>query len=774
MTENEIKNWAFLSCSPLDNRAQRSDSPAAAHRCWGEWLQEALMTYAVPAEFAGQINGRGEIIPERIAPIFRDESELPEGANLSAEIRQALEQSVCLIVVCSPRSAQSRQVNEVVRYFKQLGRDRQILPIVVAGEPDAGEGNPTDRLPECFVPALRHPVLPDGTLDMTRRAGKSIFVDARHGADKREILAADHRHAEADLEMAKIQLIALLLGVGFNGLWWREQKRHFFELSEAQNQAREALTQVDEARRQLQTAQQQTHAAQLQALENQNLPRDVQEQIQAAQNQAREAQSQAHETRNQLQESQNKVRDTQAQLEDARQRVLAAEGRVLEAQNQAREIRSQLEESRHQARAAENQVLEIQNLPPAVPGQTQEAQNLQSQLEATRQQAQVAGEKFLDAQRQVQEFQAQAQTAQSQLEVARQQVREAQSQVLAAEKQARAAQAQVQEIQNRTRDVQGQIKTAEDQIQKIQNQSRSARRLTKVFALLAALALLAAGQSLRQRRVADQALTTASAEAAGKFELLPGGVESVRLVLQKIDGAEQAENRRRSLEELANGIPVAEIPETLQASAIMVNDPQRTRFQKSLLVRLGGVNPISAMTNASAIVGNIVNDAGLSDSVSYFQLAVLDNWMKTDLSGALNWVRQLPDADARQRALVKIIDWVQSQPASEDKNKALLACIDDLAITDVTGALVLAESLPDETTRSMVTARLWLKAEPFAAWEWINRMEPPATIMQLRKTSWPWTKFLLNADFGSPTIVPVETQNSSTATNDPIQIQPPQ
>ena len=233
MTDNEFKYWAFLACSQPDNREQRPDTQALCHLRWGHWWHAALKSFSIPAEFVGQINGRGEIIPGRIDPIFQDEPELTESASLSAYTRQALEQSRCLIVICSPRSATSHQVNEAVRYFKQLGRDKYILPIVVAGNPNASEGDQPGeaRADECFVPALRHPVSPDGTLDTTRRASRYIFVDARHGVEKREVLANDQRHAEAGLEMAKTQLIAELIGVGFDGLWWREQKRHFVDLA---------------------------------------------------------------------------------------------------------------------------------------------------------------------------------------------------------------------------------------------------------------------------------------------------------------------------------------------------------------------------------------------------------------------------------------------------------------------------------------------------------------------------------------------------------------
>jgi uncharacterized coiled-coil DUF342 family protein len=753
MAENKFKYWAFLSCSPRDNGGQPRDNPEAGRRCWGSWLHNALKDFSIPPEFVGQINGRGEIIPERIEPVFRDESELPEAAGLGAEIRQALEQSRCLIVVCSPQSAQSRQVNEAVRYFKQLGRDNRILPIVVAGEPNASTGNQPGLTPadECFVPALRHPVQPDGTLDTTRRPGKHIYVDARHGVEKREILANDHRHAGADLEMAKIQLIAQLISVGFHGLWWREQKRHFLDLAEARHQAREALDQIEETRRQLQEAQQQTRDAETQALELQNLPRDVHGQIQEAQNQALTAQNQAREARQQLQEFQNKIRETEAQLAEARQRALAAEGKVLEAQQSARETQNQLEAARLQAGEAQNQALEtqtrtqadrIQDAQDQLLNAQREVQNAQHELEATRRQAHDAQNKLSATQSQVQEFQNQARSAQSQLEEAREQVREAHDKVLEAQNQARAAHEQVREIQNRTGDAQTRIEAAQIQVQKIQNENRNARRLTKVLAVLAVLALMAAGvaatQALRQRQSAGQALARATAEASGKFDLASVGSEPLPQLLQKIGGAEQVENRRHSLDELAAGLPGAEIPDALKAASAIVDDQERSHFQKWLLVRLGWANPVSAMTNAGAIAGKIVNDDGLEDSDLWFQLAVLDNWMQTDWPGAFHWVCQLPDAGVHDRALAKLIRWVQSQPDSEARNQALTSCIDELAKTDLPAALALAESLPDAAGRGTLRVRLWMLADPLAVSDWIDRLNLPPEIMSPRQASWPW------------------------------------
>jgi hypothetical protein len=757
MADNETKFWAFLSCSPQDNRGPSPDSPGAGRRCWGNWLHDELKNFSIPADFVGQINGRGEMIPERIDPVFLDESELPGDASLGAEVRQALEQSRCLVVICSPRSAQSRQINEAVRYFKQLGRGRQILPFVVAGEPNASAGNQPGVSPadECFVPALRHLVQPDGTLDTTRRAAKHLFVDARHGVEKREILAGDHRHAGADLEMAKIQLIALLIGVGFNVLWWREQKRHFFDLAEAQLQAREALDKIEETRRLLQEAQCQTREAQNRALELQNLPRDVQSQIQEARNEVLAAQNQAREARQQLQEFQNKVRETQTQLEEARQRALAAEGKVRETLQQSREVQAKLEETRNQVRAAEN---------------------TQSQSEQIQRQEQAAHDQLLAAQKQIQEFQELARSAQGELEEAREQVREAQGKVLEAQNQARAAQDQIREIQSRSGDAQSQTEAAPIQVPNIQYRDRNARRLTRVYALLAALSLMTAGtvaiHAWRQRQAASQALARMTAEASGTFDLASGGGEPIPQLLRKIGGAEQAENRRHSLDHLAAGIPREEISAALLAASAIEDDHERSHFQKWLLIRLGWVNPMSAMTNAGAIGGKIVNDEGTSDSNLYFQLAVLDNWMLTDWPGAFRWVCQLPDADARQRALDKIIHWVQSQPDSETRNRALLNCIDELAKTDVPGALDLTESLPAGPRRDTMVIRLWMKSDPFAVSDWINSLTLPPEIMQPRTAHWQRTKLLLTENPGRPAFSPEAAGMSSTTTNSPAQIQP--
>jgi len=518
MTENEFTYWAFLGYSGQDNCEHRPDAPEVCCLRWGDWLHDALKTFPIPAEFTGQINARAEIIPARIDPIFQDQEEQPGNAGLSEHTRKALEQSKCLIVICSPRSAKSLYVNEAVRYFKQLGRGNRILPIVIAGEPNASDGNRSGISPdeECFVPALRHPVKPDGTLDTSRQDRRSIFADARQGDAKREILTQDQQDGEIELETAKIQLIAGLIGVGFNGLWVRERRRRFAEAQilarearrqikdkEARNPAPEAQnteleTQIQELRKQAQEAQSQVFAAQNQAREALDEVAEARNRAQAAESKVLETEQQVRETQTQLEVARNQVREAHdqilamqnlpheaesqtqaAQIQELQKEAQAAQRKILEAQNQAREALGEVAEARQRAQAAESRVLETQ----------QQAQETQNQLEVARNQVREAQNKLLevqnlpqDAKSQIQEAQEMARAAQSQFEEARSQVRAIESKVLEAQQQAREAQDQVAEARNQFQAAQQKIPELEDlardaqhQMQATQQQARAAQ-----------------------------------------------------------------------------------------------------------------------------------------------------------------------------------------------------------------------------------------------------------------------------------------------------------
>ena len=186
--------WAFISYSHRDSR-------------WADWLHKSLESYRIPRQLVGTQGPRGAI-PKRLAPVFRDREELPSATDLGGVIRDALERSACQIVICSPRAAKSRWVNEEILAFKRLGREDRIFCLIVDGEPNASD-DPAHPDQECFPSALRFRLGPDGELSETRT--EPIAADARPGKDGKN--------------NAKLKLIAGMLGVGFDALRRREQQR---------------------------------------------------------------------------------------------------------------------------------------------------------------------------------------------------------------------------------------------------------------------------------------------------------------------------------------------------------------------------------------------------------------------------------------------------------------------------------------------------------------------------------------------------------------------
>ncbi|WP_267224398.1 TIR domain-containing protein [Dyella silvae] len=190
----EFRYRAFISYSHQD-------------KAWGSWLHKALETYRVPRRLIGQRTAAG-VIPKRLAPVFRDRDELASANDLGSKINEALRESANLIVICSPRSAASRWVNEEVLAFKRLGRSERIFCLIVDGEPDAS-AIPGREHEECFAPALRFRLAEDGV----------------PGSEPAEPIAADAREGKDGKTNAKLKLIAGLLDIGFDALKRRELQR---------------------------------------------------------------------------------------------------------------------------------------------------------------------------------------------------------------------------------------------------------------------------------------------------------------------------------------------------------------------------------------------------------------------------------------------------------------------------------------------------------------------------------------------------------------------
>ncbi|MGB9407471.1 MAG: TIR domain-containing protein, partial [Terracidiphilus sp.] len=255
----EFKYWAFISYSHADKK-------------WGDWLLSALETFKVPKPLAGAESRSGEALPRRIFPIFRDREELPTSSDLGSMITQALQQSRCLIVICSPRAAKSHWVNQEILDFKRLGGAERILALIVDGEPNAADGKPGFSVEaECFPEAMKYALGADGTLDKNQPT-EPIAADARPGMDGRT--------------NAKLKLVAGILGINYDDLKRREERRRrrqqrivvtvstalvlsfaslaavaFWQRSIAKKETVEANTQKQEAEKQKTEAITQKHAA---------------------------------------------------------------------------------------------------------------------------------------------------------------------------------------------------------------------------------------------------------------------------------------------------------------------------------------------------------------------------------------------------------------------------------------------------------------------------------------------------------------------------------
>jgi len=172
------KYRAFISYS-------HEDAPAA------KWMQRAIETYRLPRQLVRSLGFDGN----RLGKVFRDRDELGSASSLSDAITAALDESECLIVICSPAVIKSNWVIKEVVYFRSQYPDRPILPLIVEGDPDS-------VLPD----VLRFNITPEGDI----------------GNVVNEPLAV---HLEEGKSSARARMVAGILGVSFDDLRQRDLHR---------------------------------------------------------------------------------------------------------------------------------------------------------------------------------------------------------------------------------------------------------------------------------------------------------------------------------------------------------------------------------------------------------------------------------------------------------------------------------------------------------------------------------------------------------------------
>ena len=165
-------------------------------KAWGRRIHNWLETYRIPPEVMLHRSR-----DRRLGRFFRDDEDMAAAANIAEIVRKALDSAEALIVICSPRSAQSKWVNAEIQYYRHTGRANKVFAVIIDGAPNSG-----DPETECFPPALRAAGDPD---DPTALPIEPMGLDVRKEGQARVCA----------------RLAAGLLGVDFDELWQRDRRR---------------------------------------------------------------------------------------------------------------------------------------------------------------------------------------------------------------------------------------------------------------------------------------------------------------------------------------------------------------------------------------------------------------------------------------------------------------------------------------------------------------------------------------------------------------------
>lgn len=166
---------AFISYSHRDQ--------AAARR-----LHRRLETYRIPRRLVGTAAAFGTV-PPRLAPIFRDREELPAASSLTDAVRQALDRSRGLLVLCSPSAKASNWVAAEIAHFRAHHPERPIVAALI-------EGAPAEAFPAALL-----------------------------GPDAGEPIAADFRPGQDGARLARLKILAGLTGLPLDALIQRDGQR---------------------------------------------------------------------------------------------------------------------------------------------------------------------------------------------------------------------------------------------------------------------------------------------------------------------------------------------------------------------------------------------------------------------------------------------------------------------------------------------------------------------------------------------------------------------
>lgn len=168
-----------------------------------EKLHKMLETYKVPSKIAKKTGKK------KINRVFRDKEELPTSSNLAASIEDALINSEYLIVICSPRTPESKWVLKEIETFSKLHGHDKILALLI-------EGEPIDAFPEQLRFVTKEMIDNEGNVIEEKEEVEPLAADIR-GKDTKELIK--------NLKKELLRLLAPILGCNFDDLRQRHRER---------------------------------------------------------------------------------------------------------------------------------------------------------------------------------------------------------------------------------------------------------------------------------------------------------------------------------------------------------------------------------------------------------------------------------------------------------------------------------------------------------------------------------------------------------------------
>ena len=141
-------------------------------KAWGQRIHRWLESYRIPDGVVAAVDSS-----RRLGKFFRDDDDMPAAADIGQIVREALQSSESLVVLCSPRSARSQWVNAEIAHFRSTVSSGQVFALIIDGKPNAG--NPDE---ECFPEALR---AANGGAESTIMPIEPVGIDLRRDGKHR-------------------------------------------------------------------------------------------------------------------------------------------------------------------------------------------------------------------------------------------------------------------------------------------------------------------------------------------------------------------------------------------------------------------------------------------------------------------------------------------------------------------------------------------------------------------------------------------------------------